>query len=121
MAVRTSLGRKRVIDPFGIRVQAAPPTVGGYAKTSVGKDLLSRRRPDSNRGITDLQSAGRSDGTPQPARDLRKSPEALAPHLPHDTCKMPPDLAALVEAWPALPEAIRAGILAMVRAASGGS
>jgi hypothetical protein len=30
-------------------------------------------------------------------------------------------LAAVVAAWPTLPEAIRAGILAMVRAASGGN
>jgi hypothetical protein len=30
-----------------------------------------------------------------------------------------PDLAALVAAWPSLPGAIRAGILAMVRAAGG--
>lgn len=30
-----------------------------------------------------------------------------------------PDLAAVVDAWPNLPEAIRAGILAMVQAASG--
>jgi len=28
-----------------------------------------------------------------------------------------PDLAAVVDAWPKLPEAIRAGILAMIRAA----
>jgi len=28
-----------------------------------------------------------------------------------------PDLAVVVEAWPKLPEAIRAGILAMIRAA----
>jgi hypothetical protein len=28
-----------------------------------------------------------------------------------------PDLAAVVEAWPELPEALRAGILAMVKAA----
>ncbi|MDA0991881.1 MAG: hypothetical protein O3A51_14165 [Verrucomicrobia bacterium] len=36
-----------------------------------------------------------------------------------DTPKAPgdPDLAAVVEAWPKLPEAIRAGILAMIRAA----
>jgi hypothetical protein len=32
---------------------------------------------------------------------------------------LPPDLAAIVDAWPALPEAIRAGIVAMVKAASG--
>jgi hypothetical protein len=30
-----------------------------------------------------------------------------------------PDLAAVVSAWPGLPEALRAGILAMVKAAGG--
>jgi hypothetical protein len=38
--------------------------------------------------------------------------------LPTDNCQLPPDLAAVVAAWPSLPEAIRAGILAMVKAAS---
>ena len=32
----------------------------------------------------------------------------------------PPDLAAVVEAWPSLPEETRTDILAMVRAAAGG-
>ncbi len=31
----------------------------------------------------------------------------------------PPDLAAVIDAWPDLPEPIRAGIVAMVKAASG--
>jgi hypothetical protein len=31
---------------------------------------------------------------------------------------MPPDLAAVVDAWPMIPEAIRAGIVAMVRASA---
>ena len=30
-----------------------------------------------------------------------------------------PDLAAVVKAWPDLPEAVRAGIVAMVKAATG--
>jgi hypothetical protein len=32
-----------------------------------------------------------------------------------------PDLQALVDAWPTLPAALKAGILAMVRAAGGGA
>jgi hypothetical protein len=32
-----------------------------------------------------------------------------------------PDLALVVERWPALPEAVRAGILALVRAGAGGA
>jgi hypothetical protein len=30
---------------------------------------------------------------------------------------LPPDLAAVIDAWPELPEAIKAGIVAMVNAA----
>jgi hypothetical protein len=36
----------------------------------------------------------------------------------HDTCQNDPALAAVVDAWPKLPEALKAGILAMVKAAS---
>jgi hypothetical protein len=49
--------------------------------------------------------------------DLRLDPSVVAPHLPHDNHSLPPDLAAVVAAWPELPEALRAGIVAMVRAA----
>jgi hypothetical protein len=35
---------------------------------------------------------------------------------PIDVLVLPPDLAAMVAAWPMLPEAVRAGIVAMVRA-----
>jgi len=38
----------------------------------------------------------------------------------HDTCQTDPDLAAVNEAWYQLPPAIRAGIVAMVKAASNG-
>ena len=50
--------------------------------------------------------------------DLRQSPRQVAEHLPNDTCKTDSYLAAVVEAWPDLPEAIKAGIVAMVKAAS---
>jgi hypothetical protein len=35
-----------------------------------------------------------------------------------DTCKIDPDLRVVVDDWDRLPEAIRAGIVAMVKAAS---
>jgi hypothetical protein len=35
-----------------------------------------------------------------------------------DTCQTDPELAAVIDAWDRFPEAIRAGIVAMVKAAS---
>ncbi len=37
-----------------------------------------------------------------------------------ETAQLDPDLQHLIDAWPALPEAIRAGIVAMVNAAADG-
>ena len=51
--------------------------------------------------------------------DLRQPAHSVAHHLPTDTCRTDPDLAAVVAAWTELPKAIRAGIVAMVKAASG--
>jgi hypothetical protein len=42
--------------------------------------------------------------------------QSLAPDLIHDSCQTDPDLARIVDAWPTLPEAVRAGIVAMVKA-----
>jgi hypothetical protein len=42
---------------------------------------------------------------------------SVAHYLPTDTCKNDPDLIAVVDAWPQLPGAIKAGIVAMVKAA----
>jgi hypothetical protein len=50
--------------------------------------------------------------------NLRHSSETLAHYLPTDTCKNDPELAAVLSAWPALPEAIKAGIVALIKAAS---
>ena len=54
----------------------------------------------------------------QCSKGLRFSTPAVSHHFPTDTCKNDPGLAAVIEAWDRLPEAIRAGILAMVKAAS---
>jgi len=56
---------------------------------------------------------GCSKGTP--GNSLRQGPSQVAEHLPNDTCKTDPDLAAVVDAWHELPEAIKAGIVAMVK------
>jgi len=53
-----------------------------------------------------------------PDNHLSQAPPPVADYLPNDTCRTYPDLAAVVEAWPDLPEALKAGILAMVRTAS---
>jgi hypothetical protein len=38
-------------------------------------------------------------------------------NLIHDTCQTDPDLATIIDAWDRLPETVRAGIVAMVKAA----
>jgi hypothetical protein len=51
---------------------------------------------------------------------LRPTGDPLAHYLPTDNRKATPDdLAEVTAAWPELPEAIKAGILALVRAAQG--
>ncbi len=55
----------------------------------------------------------------EPEQDLRQPAPTVAHYLPTDTCKSDPDLAAVLAAWPDLPEAIKAGILAMVKAVVG--
>jgi hypothetical protein len=60
-------------------------------------------------------------GISNPAKDkgLRQDIPPLAAPLPYDTCQTDPDLAAVIDAWDRLPEAVRAGIVAMVRASVG--
>jgi hypothetical protein len=50
---------------------------------------------------------------------LRIADPSVAAPLPCDTRQTDPDLAAVVDAWDRLPEAGRAGIVAMVQAAAG--
>jgi len=81
------------------------------------------------------QKTNRKAASPATARTIKKSKPSWRPkfgtliasigwdlpvadHLPTDICKTDPDLTAVVEAWPDLPEALKAGIVAMVKAAS---
>jgi hypothetical protein len=52
----------------------------------------------------------------QREHDLRLDPRALAAHLPLESA-VDPDVLMIAKSWAELPEAIRAGIAAMVRAA----
>src|SRR4051794_32815951 len=58
--------------------------------------------------------------TTNPERGLRPAERSLAQHLPADTCNTDSGLAAVMAAWPELPSSIRAGIVALVKAAHGG-
>jgi hypothetical protein len=40
-------------------------------------------------------------------------------HSPTGACPSPAELAAIVTAWPRLPEAVKAGILALIQASLG--
>jgi hypothetical protein len=51
-----------------------------------------------------------------PAKDLRQVPAARTRPLPN-AAETDPDLARVVEAWPALPQAIRRAMLALVGSA----
>ena len=48
-------------------------------------------------------------------KGLRIADPSVGHHLATDTC---PDLATVVDAWDRLPEAVRAGIVAMVKAST---
>jgi hypothetical protein len=50
------------------------------------------------------------------SKDLRRSPGAAAHHLPTDSRQMPADLTLIIERWEHLSVAVRAGVVAMVKA-----
>jgi hypothetical protein len=54
---------------------------------------------------------------PKSTKGLRIATPFFATPLPCDTRQTDPELAAVIDAWDRLPEAVRAGIVAMVMAA----
>ena len=67
----------------------------------------------------DFKSSVGVAATSCPQGDSSHPEMPLAPLLPHEPPSVPSGLAAVMDAWPDLPEALRAGIVAMVRASSG--
>jgi hypothetical protein len=53
------------------------------------------------------------------SKALSQTTSLIAHSMPTDTCQTDPDLTAVVDAWHTLPDALRSGIVAMVKAASG--
>jgi len=70
-----------------------------------------RRRRDSNQGMEVLQTPDPSTGR-QRAKGFGSGTNSRC----HAFATFPADLAAVVAAWPELPEAVRAGIVALVKA-----
>jgi len=96
-----------------------------FALLAIANSEESREwpRPDLNRyalleqGILSPQDDQHKLQSGQ--RVTQTDPENLAQTLSRKT-QTDPDLARIVEAWPTLPEALRAGIVAMVKATGKG-
>ena len=91
------------------------PPVG--LSQSTGGGIRTHTRVPPERILSPLASSPNASKV----NTLRLSPESVAHHLPTDTRHSEPvdtDLAALVDAWANLPEAVKAGVMAMVRACS---
>ena len=65
-----------------------------------------------------LQTRREDSVTTNPGKGLRLNSEPLAHHLPIEInqADIDPNLAAIVESWPALPESVKAALVAMVEA-----
>jgi hypothetical protein len=86
-------------------VNDTPETIGRHQQPTDFSGLRST-------GMGEFQSVGASQSITDHQADIREQAPALLPNpLPYDD-----GLAAVIEAWDRLPEAIRAGIVAMVRA-----
>jgi hypothetical protein len=82
--------------------------------------LVERRGRDSNPrdpcGPYGFQDRPHDSVNSLPTKGLRQAPSPVVAQGKRAAQKTPSDLAAIIDAWPTLPEAIKAGILAMVRA-----
>ena len=103
------------VDCSGVRSRAFKDTVSAAIGPPATARAASARSslPLSTAGYETASRFSQSVASP---KDLRQPAPSIAHHLPTDTCQTDPDLAAVVAAWPDLPEAIKAGILAMVKA-----
>ncbi len=86
------------------------PSLGAIIDATAGVAQLVERQPSKLQACSaSPEKPGTSDGTP-PTTSSSPSSRAQNPSTTD------PDLVMLIDAWPLLPEAVKAGILAMVRA-----
>ena len=88
-----------------------PEMIKGLTLEKTGDDAYCRldshpvasapRRTRTYNPLIKSQQAGSPKGSLP--NDLRQPDPSFAHHLPTDTCKIDPDLAAIVVAWPHLP------------------
>jgi hypothetical protein len=77
--------------------------------------ILKRPLPDSNRGWRICNPLPDCHKDKSRKAFAETPPEPLAQTLAHET-QIDPELARVIDAWPKLSDAIKAGIMAMVRA-----
>jgi hypothetical protein len=121
-------GRNQSVSDV-IAGSSVPTSMSGNPLRNRDSDAYSRLLPFShaNGSVSaagarpGLQNRGHDDVTPNDDKSLRKSTPALSTlcqRAESNSADFDPELQLVNEAWPTLPEALKAGILAMIRAAS---
>ncbi len=101
-----------------IRVHDASLPLGGrYGHPAVRLDVTKVRPVGFEPTTFGFEVRDSRDRTVIQGNGLRQVIDLPAHYLPTDKCKIDPELAAVAEAWPALPEAVKASILILVKAA----
>ena len=107
---------------WGRGVAAARRTFNPLGGGSEGFDPIvdSERLSAPDAGNKGVWGRSRSRTTAPPSRQKGAEMVANRPRVTTEiTTGPPPDLASVIEAWPSLPEPIRAAILALVKATTG--
>ena len=117
---RRTVRQTPTITSFGLGRPLLKPPNGlfGMVNSNAGQESQARRTSDkrslksvqSQRGASRRKAASRPPPAPWRASEGRRQEGA----------DRGPDLTAVVSAWPRLPDALRAGIVAMVKAADTG-
>ena len=105
-------------NPVDYRLSALHQCSAGSAQLELSAILTEARPVGFEPATFGFEVRNHSAASTISKRPLCRQTPALAESLPNDICKTDPDLAAVVEAWPDLPAALRAGIVAMVKASS---